>query len=172
VVALAVASVYQLIAGNTLTGRSAGLALLAPGLVALAVGLLTIRVVAGAVRRRTVRPARSVAGLVIWRQLARVPSALQRNVALALAVALAVFATQLGALSLRNRTARAEGIVGAATVAHVRVPAGQNLLQLVRKADPSGAAAMAVAERDAPSDGDVSRVVAVDTTRLARVAAW
>jgi putative ABC transport system permease protein len=172
VVALAVASVYQLIAGNTLTGRGAGLALLAPGLVALTVGLLAIRVVAALVRRRSARPARSVGGLIIRRQLARVPSVLQRNVALALAVALAVFATQLGALSLRNRTARADGIVGAATVAHVRVPAGQNLLQVVRKADPSGVAAMAVAERDAPSDGDVSRVVAVDTTRLARVATW
>jgi hypothetical protein len=172
VVVLALASVYQLIAGDTLTGRSAGLALLAPGLVALAVGLVSIRLVAALVRRRTMRPARSVGGLVIWRQLARVPSVLHRNVALALAVALAVFATQLGALSLRNRTARADGIVGAATVAHVRVPVGQNLLELVRNADPGGSAAMAVAERDAPSDGDISRVVAVDTTRLARVAAW
>jgi putative ABC transport system permease protein len=171
VVALAAASVYQLTVGNTLTGQTAGLALLAPGLVAIAVGLLGIRLVAALVRRRTVRPARSVAGLVIWRQLTRVPSILQRNVALALAVALAVFATQLGALSLRNRTARADAIVGAATVAHVRVPAGHTLLDLVRKADPSGKAAMAVTERDAPSDGDISRVVAVDTTRLG-TAAW
>lgn len=172
VFAATAASVYQLVAGGALTGRGAGLALLAPGLIATSVGLLAIRAVAGLVRRRTRRPARTVGGLILWRQLARTPSALQRNIALAIAVALAVFATQLGALSLRNRTLRADSVIGAATVAIVRLPAGKQLRQVVDAADPSGTAAMAVAERAAPSDGDTSRVVAVDTARLAAVSAW
>jgi putative ABC transport system permease protein len=169
---LTVASLYQLVAGGSLVGAAAGLAFLAPGLVATSAGLLAIRVFAAAVRRRTSRPARTARGLILWRQLARVPSVLQRNVAVAIAVALAVFATQLGALSAVNRARRADGIVGAATVAKVKLPAGVDLLGAVRAADPGGASAMAVAERAAPSDGETSRVVAVDASRLAAVAAW
>lgn len=172
VVAVTAAAVYQLSVGGTLIGSSAGLALLAPGLVATAVGLMTIRVVVGMVRRRTRRPVRTPGGLVVWRQLARTPSGLQRNIVVAIAVALAVFATQLAALSVRNQSLRADADVGAGTVLHVQVPAGSSLLQIVRSADPAGTAAMAVAERAASGDGGTSRVVAVDTDRLARISAW
>lgn len=172
VVAATAAAVYQLSVGGTLSGSSAGLALLAPGLVATAVGLMAVRLVVGVVRRRTRRPVRTVGGLIVWRQLARSPSGLQRNIVVAIAVALAVFATQLGALSERNQGLRADAEVGAGTVLRVRVPVDGDLLQLVRSADPAGTSAMAVAERDASSDGGTSRVVAVDTERLARISPW
>ncbi|MGI8882057.1 MAG: FtsX-like permease family protein [Jatrophihabitans sp.] len=172
VVAATAAAVYQLSVGGTLSGSSAGLALLAPGLVATAVGLMAVRLVVGVVRRRTRRPVRTVGGLIVWRQLARTPSGLQRNIVVAIAVALAVFATQLGALSVRNQGLRADAEIGAGTVLHVRVPSGGDLLQIVRSADPAGTSAMAVAERDASNDGGTSRVVAVDTERLARISPW
>lgn len=172
VLALAGASAYQLRSGESLAADSSRLALLAPALLAAALGVLVIGAASRIVRGRTRRPARSVAGILLVRSLARMPSALQRNVAVAIVVALAVFATQLAALSARNLTLRADGLVGADTVLDLRVPRGVNLRDAVRAADPGGAYAMAVLERRAASDGNTSRIVAVDTTRLPGVMRW
>jgi putative ABC transport system permease protein len=165
------ASIYQLRAAGSLVGVSAGLGLLAPALLATAVGLVAIRLISRLVRRRTRRPARGASGLLAWRPAARIPFELQRNVVVAITVALAVLATQLAALSTRNQRLLADAVVGAGTVLHVQVPAGRDLLQLVRAADPSGTEAMAAAERGTAENG-TSRVVAVDADRLARVSTW
>ena len=167
-----VASVYQLAVGGTLSGSSAGLALLAPALVAVTIGLLAVRLVTRAVRRSTTRAVSRPAGLLVWRQLGRRPSSLQTNIVVAVAVAVAVFAGQLETLSVRNQHRLADARVGAASVLTVRVPAGKNVLDATRAADPSGHAAMAVEELASSDAGGTSRVIAVDTSRLGAVSAW
>jgi hypothetical protein len=169
---LAVAAGSQLLLQPTLVGRAGTLALLAPGLIAAALALLAIRLATFLVRRRARGPVDSIAGLLVLRPLARTPSLLQRQLPVAVGVALLVFATQLAVISTRNQHLRAGAEVGAATVLQVAVPAGRDLRTLVRAADPSGEAAMAVQERSAGSDTGTSRVVAVDTGRLAAVSPW
>lgn len=173
VVLLAAAALYQLWNGGVLSGgRGSQLGLLAPGLFALALAVVAVRVAVLVVRRLTARPPRSLVGLVVGRQVARTPSALNPAMVIAAGLALAVFATQVLALSVRNQGLRADAVVGAATVLHVAAPGGVDLVSAVRAADPSGRYAMAVKEKAASSDGGTSRIVAVDSTRLAAVTAW
>jgi len=172
VVALAAAALYQVSVSSSLSGAGSGLALLAPALLATAVGMLAIRLAARIARGSTRRAPRGIGGLLVWRRLARVPSRLRRDVLVAIAAAVAVFAVQLVGLAGRNELLRAQAQIGAPTVFHVHVPAGKSLLDIVRAADPAGTQAMAAAERDAPTDGGTSRVVAVDTSRLARISPW
>ena len=172
VLALAAAAIYQLAVSSSLSGRSAGLALLAPGLISVALSMLAVRAAIGWARRSTRRAPRGMLGLLVWRRLARTPSHLRRDIVVAIGCAVAVFALQLVVLTARNDLFRAQAQVGAATVLHVRVPAGRSLLDIVRAADPSGTQAMAVAERAGPTDTGTSRIVAVDIVRLARISPW
>lgn len=168
---LTVLTVYQLVQGGQLR-EAAQLGLAAPGLLALAAGLLALRVAVGSVRRVTARAPRTVAGVVVARQLSRAPSVLYEAVVIAVGTALVVFVVQVAAASVRNQNLRADAAVGAGTVLQVTVPPQATLLDLVRRADPPGRTAMAVQERAASSDSGSSRVVAVDAPRLGAVSTW
>jgi hypothetical protein len=67
-----------------------------------------------------------------------------------------------------NRVVRADFEVGAARVLQVRVPASVNLVNAVRRADPSGKYAMAAEESFTPSEN----LLAVDVPRLRRIGYW
>lgn len=172
VILLAAAALYQLLAGGVLSSRGSQLALLAPSLFALAIAVVAVRVAVVVVRRVTARPPRSLLGLVVGRHAARSPSTVTPAMVVAAGLALAVFSTQVLALSVRNQGLRAQAIVGADTVLQVSRPAELDLVDAVRVADPTGQYAMAVQEKAASSDGGTSRIVAVDSTRLDAVAPW
>lgn len=172
VLLLAAASVYQLLSGGLLGATGGQLGLLAPGLLALAVAMLAVRLAVLVVARITTRPPRSLASLVVGRHAARSPSTLNPAMIIAVGVALAVFATQVLALSVRNQGLRADATTGADTVLTVSVPRDADLLAAVRAADPSGRHAMAVQESAVGEFSGAARLVAVDSTRLAAVAAW
>ena len=169
---LAAATIYQLVSGGLLDGSGGQLGLLAPGLLALAVALLAVRGAVLAVRRVTSRPPRSLAALVVGRHAARTPSTLNPAMIIAVGVALAVFATQVLALSVRNQGLRADADTGASTVLTVSAGRGVDLLTAVRAADPDGRYAMAVQDTAVGDYSGPSRLVAVDSTRLDSVAAW
>ena len=172
VLLLAVASLYQLVSGGLLGATGGQLGLLAPGLLALAVAMLAVRLAVLVVSRITTRPPRTLASLVVGRHAARSPSTLNPAMIIAVGVALAVFATQVLALSVRNQGLRADATTGADTVLTVSVPRDGDLLTAVRAADPSGRYAMAVQESAVGEFSGSARLIAVDSTRLAAVAAW
>lgn len=169
VVLLAAVSLYQLLAGGTLVRERSLLGLAAPALFALALAVLAVRVAVLAVRRVTRRPPRSLTALVVGRQAARTPSALNPAVVVAAGMALAVFAVQVVVLANRNADLRAAAMVGADQVLGVAVPPGTDLVTAVRAADPDGQWAMAAEE---VAGAGTARIVAVDSARLSRVSAW
>ena len=173
VAALAAAGVYQLSnTSRTSALASDGLALLTPGLVALAVGLLGSRLLPYLARpsmRRTAQ-GNGIVGFLAARQVARRPAALRVVVLLCAAAALATFAVDAWQVGNRNRELLAQQQVGAGEVVTVEAPTTSALLAAVRKADPSGTRAMAVAE--VIPGGNVGRILAVDSSRLPHVAAW
>jgi putative ABC transport system permease protein len=169
VVVLAVAAVYQL--HSRATADAAGLALLAPGLAALAIALLAARVFTGGASRLVLSALRNgragVALTAIY--LARRPG-IHRLCAL-LIVTVALLGTSGLAWNSGRQQAnlRAEVEVGADRVVHVRADNRYGLLSAVRKADPSGRYAMAAVEAH-PTGRDP--VLLVDSPRLAAVAHW
>jgi putative ABC transport system permease protein len=164
--AIAGATIYQ--------ARSAGgqgLAVFAPALVALALGLLLARLLrrlagrAGAAALRSGRLRLGLAGL----QFARSPGA-DRVFALVV-VAVALFVTAAGGWQA-DRTGRAErsaAELGAARVLTVEARNRTELLYQVRTADPGGREAMAVVRNR--NDDDVE-LLEVDSGRLGAVALW
>jgi hypothetical protein len=173
VAALAAAGVYQLSnTSRTSALASDGLALLTPGLVALAVGLLGSRLLPYLARPSMRRTAQGdgIVGFLAARQVARRPAALRVVVLLCAAAALATFAVDAWQVGNRNRALLALQQVGAGEVVTVEAPTTSALLAAVREADPSGTRAMAVAE--VIPGGNVGRVLAVDSSRLPHVAAW
>jgi hypothetical protein len=166
-VALALAGVYQ-----TATGSSGGLALLAPGLLALAIGLIAARAaveIAGRTGARQLREGRVAAGLIAT-GLARRPGT-HRVFALLTVVVAGLGTAVLGwDGASRAGTERAAAELGADRVLTVQAPSRGRLLAAVRAADPGGTAAMAVVQTAATA-GTVP-VLAVDATRLHAVARW
>ena len=164
--ALAVGAAYQVRAGRS-TG---GLALVAPALVALAVALLLARLLGRVADRgggAALRAGRLRLGLVAA-QTARRPGA--HRVFALVAVAVAIFAGTAGAWSAGReaRTQRSEVELGAPRVLTVEAANRTALEHAVRTADPGGSRAMAVVvNRDS-----LPPVVAVDSSRLAAIAAW
>jgi hypothetical protein len=169
VVVLAVAAVYQL--HSRATADVAGLALLAPGLAALAIALLAARVFTGGAGQLVPSALRSGrAGVALTGiYLARRPG-IHRLCAL-LIVTVALLGTSGLAWNSGRQQAglRAEVEVGADRVVHVRADNRYALLNAVRAADPSGRHAMAAAEAH-PAGRDP--VLLVDSPRLAAVAHW
>ena len=164
-IALAVAGVYQL-----QQGRADVLALLAPGLIALAAGLLAVRVLpllARGVVTRT-RGSRRLASFLSSRNIARRPAGLRIVVLLSLAVGLAVFAVDGWLVASANRDDLARAQVGAAEVLHVRAESPGALLAAVQAADPGGTLAMGAV---AFANGE-GGLLAVTADRLGAVAAW
>jgi putative ABC transport system permease protein len=164
--AVAVAAAYQARA----SGPDSGLGLVAPALVALAVGLLAARLLiliadrAGAVALRAGRLRFGLTAVQVSRQ-----SGTDRVFAL-IVVAVALFATAAGGFSAGRieRTDRAEAELGAARVLTVQADNRAELQSAVRRADPGGRYAMAAVVDLASSPP----LLAVDTTRLAAVATW
>ncbi|CAN5250049.1 hypothetical protein BH09ACT1_BH09ACT1_22140 [soil metagenome] len=160
--------IYTLITGGRVRGAQVGL--LAPGLIAVFIGIVGLRVAVLLVRRMTQRPPRSLTGLVVGRQLARAPSVLYGAVVICVGVAVAAFSVQFAVLAVDTQKARAEASVGASTVLTVDVPGSVSFVSAVRAADPGGKTAMAVEE---VSGGEGSaRIIAVDSSRLAAVSSW
>ncbi|GAA1749748.1 FtsX-like permease family protein [Luedemannella helvata] len=170
IAALALAGVYQGWAESGGT-RVSALPLLAPGLMALAIGLIVARllpIVAGRAGRaalRSGRPAFALAAL----HVARRPGT--HRVLAMLVVAVCVLATaSLTWFSSRDAWhGRAAQELGASRVLTVTATNATHLLTGTHAADPEGRYAMAVAR----GSGSVSgRLLAVDSDRLARVALW
>lgn len=147
-----------------------GVALLAPTLVAVLLAVVALRVGVAVVRRRAVRPARSLTELLVVRRIARTPSVLTTAVVVVMGVALAVSSSQTAVLAVRLADDRAAAVLGAATVLDVEVGEGRSFVGSVRDADPGGRSAMAV--ETTTSGSGVGRLVALDSTRLAAVSAW
>lgn len=164
-VALAVTGVYQL---NR--GESDVLALLTPGLIALAVGLLAARAMPFLARVHVARTRRSpqVASFLASRNIARRPAGLRILVLLSLAVGLAVFAVDGWSVASTNRVEQARASVGASTVLQVRAASPGALLSAVNAVDPTGSQAMAAVSVSNGQGG----LLAVDSTRLEGISTW
>ena len=147
-----------------------GVALLAPSLVAVLLGVAALRVVAVLGSRSARRPPRSLTSLLVARRLGRTPSALTAAVLVCLGVAVSGWATQVAVTADRLQVDRARASVGAATALTVAVDEDVSFVDAVRAADPEGERAMAV---DVLRRGQgVGRIVAVDTARLGNVSSW
>ena len=164
-IALAAAGIYEL-----KNGGSDALALVAPGLIALAAGLLAVRVLPWFARIDVSRTRQStdVASFLSSRNIARRPSGLRIVVLLSLAVGLAVFAVDGWTVAAANRSDLARAEIGAPEVLHVHAPSPGGLLSAVATADPSGTQAMAAVGSDNGDGG----LLAVDAQRLAAVSTW
>jgi hypothetical protein len=159
---------YSLVIGSRISGPQ--IALLAPSLVAVLLGLVALRVAVGVIRNRTRRPPRTLTGVVIGRQLGRTPSVLFTAMLVSVGIAITVYSAQIAVVAVRLQDDRAAAALGASTVLTVTAPRTASLVDAVRRADPGGREAMAV-EVYARGTG-VGRLVAVDTSRLAAVSAW
>ena len=173
VVALAVAGLYELHSGSGLRAdQHDAVSLLGPALLTLVIATLGVRLLPLACRlaiRRT-RTSPRVGGFVAVRQVARRPAGLRLVALLAVAVSLTLFAVYAVNVADHNRLLRARTEVGADRVLTV-APGPADLQAVVRRLDPGGRAAMAVARVPDTSTGRGS-VLAVDTSRLAAVANW
>ena len=168
VVAAAAAGVATL-----LTGDGGPIALLAPGLLAIAGGLLLAQATiptAGPMARRALgrgRVASALAGL----QIARRP-ALRRLIAIVtVACALLVFAVDAWSVADRNRTTRAEVEAGAPVVLTVDADSSLALRRAVLDIDPSGRFATPVVTVSSLT-GTGPRTTAVEPEAFARIARW
>jgi putative ABC transport system permease protein len=170
-IVLALAGLLALAGGGALRGsRPDPLASLAPGLLALGAGVLGLRlslVLIGIAVKRTAE-SKNVAWFLALRQIARRPSAMRQLLPLTVATALVLFAVGGYFLATSNRAVVADFGVGADEVIDVSPAPGVDLVSAVRRADPTGRAAMAAAVYQSPS----SELLAVDTSRLAAIAAW
>ncbi|MFI5845095.1 hypothetical protein ACIA8K_35870 [Catenuloplanes sp. NPDC051500] len=165
--ALAAAAAYQVGTGD---GPGGGLELLVPLLIALTAGLLGARLaglLAGWLASRSLRRGRLVRGLAAA-EFARHPVQL-RVVALTVIVfSLVGFAATASVVASEARADRALVDVGAQRVLSVEPVGERDLLRATRAADPEGRYAMATALL---TRAELSGL-AVDSTRLAAVAAW
>jgi len=170
VVVLAAAGVVQLV--NDRGTRPSPVAMLAPGMIAVAGGLLAARVLVRVARRRV---AASTArgrtpGLVGWAGVARRPGTARIASVLAVATCLLLVGVQAWTVAERNRSERAAAETGAAVVLQARAKDPQALVDAVRKADPGGRYAMAAVQ--VASSSQLPSMLAVDSTRADRVLAW
>lgn len=164
--AVTVAAVYEARAG----GARNGLGLLAPALVALAVALLSARLLArlgdwaGSVALRSGRLRFGLTVVPMSRQAGS-----DRVFAL-IVVAVAILTTAAGGFAAARtaRTDRSDVELGATRVLTVQAGTATALQYAVRRADPGGRYAMAVAVDRASNPP----VLAVDSARLAAVARW
>ena len=168
VVAAAAAGVVTL-----LTGDGGPIALLAPGLLAIAGGLLLAQATiptAGPLARLALRRGRlpwALAGL----QIARRP-ALRRLIAIiTVACALLVFAVDAWTVAGRNRTARAEVEAGAPVVLGVDATSPKALRDALLDIDPKGRFATPVVTVSSVTAAG-PRTTAVEPEAFARIARW
>jgi putative ABC transport system permease protein len=159
-------------AGGGAPAEPTGVLAAAPALVVLAVAVLAARLVvpvAAASGGRAVRRGRLGRGLGAL-ALARRPGVAALLVLLILAVGDLVLAAGTAQVASAARSERVRVTVGAPHVLAIAPTTRGQVINAVRAADPQGRYAMAVT-RFAGTDG-APDVLAVDTTRLARVATW
>ena len=171
VVVLALAGLLELLGGGVLRGGQADpLALIAPGLLAVAAAITAIRLMPW-LCRLCLAPtvgSRFVGTFLALRHSYRRPSTLRNMLVLAIGCALTSFCLIGWTVADQNRTSVAAFQNGADSVLTVSTPSGTDLQDLVRQADPGGRHAMA-ALFYATNSGTL---LAVDSSRLAAVAAW
>ncbi len=173
VVALAGASFFELVAsgvGGAAGTRDNPLVAFAPGLLALAVGVLGARLLPAVLRvaiRRTAHSPRVALALAV-RRVARRREFAAPVMLVTLAVGLATFAVVGWAVDRRNQGVADAFAVGASRVLTVEVRPGTEFLSAVRASDPSGAGVMAAAVERA-NDGIT---LAVDASRMPGVVSW
>jgi putative ABC transport system permease protein len=160
-------------AGSTTAGAQSPVALLAPGLLAVAGGLLLAQLVvpaSGPLARRALRRGHLVSALAST-QVARRP-ALRRLIAIiTVACALLVFAVDTWDVADRNRTVRAGVENGAPVVLTVDAKDAGTLQAGVRAADPRQTFATPVVTASSAADGG-PRTTAVDPVPFSRIARW
>jgi hypothetical protein len=170
IVAVAAAGVYQGYVDARSPTNASLLALLAPGLVALAVALLSARALPwlaariGASAVRAGRPGTALTAL----HLARRPGTHRVFAVLSVAVAILAIDAVYWQTATQAWARRAAHELGAPRVLTVRTPSSTALLGAVRAVDPAGTYAMAVTRSGAL--GVESALIAVDSPRLAAVA--
>ena len=170
VLALALAGVVQLVSDRG--SRPSPVALLAPGMVAVAGGLLAARLLVRVARRRAARSLDRgrAAGTVGWAGVARRPGTARIASVLAVATCLLLVGVQAWTVAERNRFERAAAETGAEVVLQVRAPDHRTLLDAVRAADPDGGYAMAAVQ--VTTSSQEARLLAVDATRADRIVEW
>ncbi|MEV6633027.1 FtsX-like permease family protein [Actinoplanes sp. NPDC051470] len=163
-----IAAVQLFVTGGTLTGVGT----FASALVAIALSQLAARAVLPTVTRFAARalgrgrPGAALAGF----QLSRRPGAARIFALLVAAVSVAGFAACAVDAAARGRIMQADLGTGADRVVSVQAVGRQTLLAAVDRADPDGAYAMAAIRMI--TDPGQPAGLAVDSTRLARVANW
>jgi hypothetical protein len=168
IVLLAIVVVYSLVSQTQISGPQ--LTLLAPSVIAVLIGIVGLRIAIGLIRRVTTKAPKSLNGLLVGRQLGRAPSALYVAVMVTMGLAVVTYSAQTAAAADRLQDDRAAAYVGASEALTVSVPSGVDFVKAVRRADPDGTQAMAVEVKR--SGGDIPRLVAVDTSRIAAVSSW
>lgn len=169
VLALAVAGLVELLNSGVGAGGTDPVALLAPGLLVLAVALIGSRLVpvtgrAGFVLTRH----RGTAAYLAFRQLARRPGGARLVLVLAVAFGLAAFAVSAVTVAAANTRTVAGAQVGAGGVLTVVPPPGTDLQALVHRADPTAT----VVEGYYDLSGGHTQTLGVDPAAFAAVAAW
>lgn len=167
----AVAGLLQLKLSGTLgSTKHSALALLVPGLLGVAIAVVASRLLPLLCRARFGRT-RHTGGLgpfLAVRHMARRPGGTRTTMILATAIALATFSLASWSIGSSNRSRVADMTVGAPTVLTVVPKSGQDLGDLVDRADPSGRSAVAV--ENFTSSG--TSFLAVQPDRFAHVANW
>jgi hypothetical protein len=174
VVAIAGAAFFELVStgvsGTTGGSRTDPLAAFAPGVLALAVGILGARLLPVFLRstfRHTSNSPR-LALTLATRRVARLREFAPQVIFLSIAVGLTVFGISGWATAARNQDVQSGFAVGAAKVFTVDVRPGVNFLAAVRQADAGGHSAMAAVVENASS----GTTLAVDSSRLSDVVSW
>ncbi|HEX4057299.1 MAG TPA: FtsX-like permease family protein [Galbitalea sp.] len=174
-IVLAAAAVIGLVilqVSGAIGGGDDTAALLAPGLLVLALALVGTRLMPLLVRAflPLTRATASVAAFIATRQVVRRPAGLRLAALLAVALGLATFGVGAETVAIGNRTARADGEFGASQVVSFEYTPGVDPISAVRKADPDGTWAMAAATWLPDGGNSVNgTVLAVDASRLAAV---
>jgi hypothetical protein len=158
------------VSGSTGATRTDPLAAFAPGLLALAAGLLGARLLPVLLRAtfRYTSNSRWLALTLATRRVARLREFGPQVILLSIAIGLTVFGISGWATATHNRDVQSQFEVGAPKVLTVAVRPGVNFLSAVRKADSGGNSAMAAVVETA-SNGTT---LAVDSTRMDAVVSW
>jgi hypothetical protein len=167
---LAVVAVVELTTSGALAGRTDPIASAAPALIGLGVAVIAVWLLLVLCRvgvTLTVYSTR-VALFLALRQVVRRPGALRQARALVIATCLACFAVAAWSVGRANRWNVATFNVGSSEVATLSPAGVANFEEVVDRVDPTGRYAMAAETVVTPS----STLLAVDATRLARIAAW
>jgi hypothetical protein len=169
VIALALAAAFELRSSAVDTAQFRGLDVLAPTLVALAVGVIaawTVPRLAQLIAAPSLRAGRVATGLAAV-HLARRTSLPRVLAMLTLAVAVVTGATISWGVATTAQRVRAGVEVGADRVLTVQTSSSHALLEAVRAADPDGRYAMAAVRSVSGTP-----TLAVDSNRLAAVVPW